>query len=105
MITMAESINYVDSIVWPIYFHLLFDKIGFRHTLFIAAAIIAVMLLIANLLLKTRFPWQMPKKLIDREAFKEVPFVLTSLGYWILFLGFYVPFFVCQCQISNLIDQ
>ena len=93
----------VGGAVWPIVYHFLFKAVGFEHSMFIAAGICAFLLVIPNLLLRTRFDWQMPKRLIDWKSFKETSFMLLSTGYILLFISFYIPYVVTQFLLAALI--
>lgn len=88
------------GIVIPVLFRTLQPTIGFRSTVHVLAAVAAVTLAVANLVMKTHLPSQPAspqgmgrrRKLLDRDSFRDAPYLLFVMGCFVCFLGMYTPF-------------
>ena len=86
-----------SRIVIPILFRTLQSRVGFGWAVRILGFLFTVTLGFSNLVMRTHLPAE-PKpaktrhKLIDKESFSDVPYLLFVSGCFVAFLGMYTPF-------------
>ena len=93
-IGLVASGGSIGSVIYPIVFHRLQPRIGFPWATRVLGFIALGTLTISILVLRTRLP--PPKKrraVLDPQAFKNVPFLLFSIGLFLAFAGLYIPIF------------
>ncbi|KAL4780273.1 MFS general substrate transporter [Aspergillus varians] len=91
---IAASGGSIGSVIFPIVFHKLIGPLGFGWTTRIIAFIALGGLLFSLTVMKPRLPPpRQARKLFDKNAFKEPPFIILSLALFTSFIGLYFPFF------------
>ncbi|KAL8796998.1 MAG: hypothetical protein Q9195_000769 [Heterodermia aff. obscurata] len=89
---IAATGGSVGGIVFPLMLQTLFPRIGFRYTTLIMALMVFFLLLLANILIRSRLP---PRRggsvLPDFRIFKDMVFTLTTLGVFFVEWGVFVP--------------
>ncbi|KAF1978444.1 MFS general substrate transporter [Bimuria novae-zelandiae CBS 107.79] len=98
---LAASGSSLGGVVYPIVFHKLLPQIGFAWTTRVIGFIILVTMLIPNLLMKVRVLPAKSRSLFDLSAFKMPAYSLMVLGFFIGFMGLYMPFFYAQLYAIN----
>ena len=84
----------LGGIVYPLTMQALFPKIGFAWTTRVIALINLVLLVVANLCIKSRLPAKKATKeaiLPDFRIFRDPVFSLTTLGVFFVEWGLFVP--------------
>lgn len=81
------------SLIFPSALQYLIPKVGFPWAVRFSALVAFVMALIANLLLKPRVFPAKPGPLVDLGAFKEMPYLLFTIGVCLYFMALYFSFF------------
>ncbi|KAF1816712.1 putative monocarboxylate permease [Eremomyces bilateralis CBS 781.70] len=83
----------IGGVVIPIMVQRLLPLVGFGWTMRIAAFIILFLLVIANLTVRSRLPpHPQPFRVMDFiEPLKEVPFAISVFGFFLFFLGMFLP--------------
>lgn len=104
---IAMTSGSIGGIIFPLMFQKLFPTVGFAWATRIVGFILAFMLVIANLLVRSRLP-QKPFSnfatsiLPDLTLFKDPPFLLITIGIFLLEWGIFVPLtYVTDYAISN----
>jgi MFS family permease len=91
-IGVSSSGAAIGGIVLPIMFRQLQPRIGFGWVNRIFGFIILAMLIATYLLLQPDHTHRRPKgPLFDPSAIRELPFVVTFVGLFFVFLGYWVP--------------
>ncbi|KAH8889987.1 monocarboxylate permease-like protein-like protein [Thozetella sp. PMI_491] len=91
-ITVAGSS--LGGIVFPIMVEHLNAKVGFAWTIRICAFLILALCLFANFTVQSRLR-HTPKPINIRDywqPFREAPFATFALGYFLFYLGFFIPY-------------
>ncbi len=96
----------LGGVVLPIMVTKLIPEIGFPWAMRSAAFTLLGMLIIANLTVKSRLEPR-PKPLVIMEfirPFKDIPFLLVTLGSWFFFFGMFLPFtyIILQAQADGM---
>lgn len=81
------------SLIFPSALQYLIPKVGFPWAVRFSALVALFMALIANLLLKPRIFPAKPGSLVDLGAFKEMPYLLFTIGVCLYFMALYFSFF------------
>lgn len=81
------------SLIFPSALQYLIPKVGFPWAVRFSALVALVMALVANLLLKPRVFPSKPGPLVDLGAFREVPYLLFTIGVCLYFMALYFSFF------------
>ncbi|KXN82192.1 Riboflavin transporter MCH5 [Leucoagaricus sp. SymC.cos] len=90
----------------PIMINRLITSLGFHNAVRINAGINAFLLIIANLVIKTRLPPRPPTKRLFKKIFSDIPYDTALLGGVLMLLGLYFPIFFIQLNsIVNGIDH
>jgi predicted MFS family arabinose efflux permease len=93
---LAASGSSLGGVVYPIVFHKLLPQIGFAWTTRVIAFIILATMLIPNVVMRVRVLPAKSRSLFDLPAFKMPAYSLMVLGFFIGFMGLYMPFFYAQ---------
>jgi MFS family permease len=92
---VAMTAGSIGGIVFPLMLQRLFPMLGFAWATRILGFILIFLLVIANLLVKSRLPKKkMPSirsVLPDMTVFKDPPFLFVTLGIFLLEWGIFVP--------------
>ena len=89
---IAATGGSVGGIVFPLMLQALFPRIGFRYSTLIMALMICFLLLLANILIRSRLPPRhVGSVLPDFRIFKDMVFTLTTLGVFFIEWGVFVP--------------
>lgn len=91
---IVASGSSLGGIIFPVMVQKLIPQVGFGWTMRICAFLILFLMIIALLTVVARIPpMPRPVKFADfYSPFKELPFVLLSLGSFLMFLGIFEPF-------------
>lgn len=81
------------SLIFPSVLQYLIPTVGFPWAVRFSALVAFFMALVANLLLKPRVFPAKPGPLVDLDAFKEVPYLLFTIGVCLYFMALYFSFF------------
>lgn len=81
------------SLIFPSILQYLIPTVGFPWAVRYSALVALVMALVANLLLKPRVFPSKSGPLVDLIAFKEVPYLLFTIGVCLYFMALYFSFF------------
>lgn len=81
------------SLIFPSALQYLIPKVGFPWAVRFSALVALVMALVANLLLKPRVLPAKPGPLVDLGAFREIPYLLFTIGVCLYFMALYFSFF------------
>ncbi|KAJ5084554.1 hypothetical protein NUU61_009133 [Penicillium alfredii] len=96
----------IGSVIYPIVFHKLIDRVGFGWTTRIIAFIALGGLCVSLAVMKMRLPPpKQARPLLDMTAFKEVPFMVLSCGLFFVFIGMYFPFFYLPSYFNNFLHS
>ncbi|KAJ8609595.1 hypothetical protein MRB53_039046 [Persea americana] len=91
---IAASGSSLGGVIYPIVFRSLQPRIGFGWATRIIGFIALATLVVVNLTVRTRVPpSQRARRLVDPAAFRNIPFVIFTLGEALAFVGLYFPFF------------
>lgn len=99
------------GIVIPIMLNKLFQsRLGFANGVRIGAAMVAVLLILANLMVRTRLPPKSARSSFSRDDLKRIltdwPYMTAMAGAFCTNLGLFFPFFYMQLwTIEHGIDQ
>ncbi|KAH0556791.1 hypothetical protein GP486_005423 [Trichoglossum hirsutum] len=90
---IVASGSATGGLVFPAIVEQLLPRIGFPWTVRVIGFIAVGTLMIVNTFMKTRLPPRRAGPLVEWAAFKEVPYVLFSIGMFLMFLGIYFAFY------------
>ncbi|KAL5378822.1 hypothetical protein DPSP01_008862 [Paraphaeosphaeria sporulosa] len=93
---LAASGSSLGGVVYPIVFHKLLPQIGFAWTTRVIGFIILATMLIPNAVMRVRVLPATSRSLIDVSAFRIPAYSLMVVGFFIGFMGLYMPFFYAQ---------
>lgn len=86
----------LGGIIYPIIFHKLEPQIGFPRTVRIMGFIVLVTLVFPVIFMKARLSPASRRRIVDLAAWQEVPYLMFGIGVFLIFMGFYIPFFYVQ---------
>ncbi|KAI1477673.1 MFS general substrate transporter [Daldinia eschscholtzii] len=86
----------IGGIVYPIAFTQIQPKIGFGWATRVLAFILLATSLIPLLVMKSKSRPGTTRSIIDRKAFKDLPYMLLNLGLCFGFMGIYIIFYFIQ---------
>lgn len=89
----------MGGVIYPIVFHELQPVIGFPWASRVIGFIALATLAVSNLVLRVRVLPTGRRKIIDPSAFRDIPFMLFSVGGAVTFCGLYCPFFYLQSYV------
>lgn len=103
---IAMTAGSIGGIIFPLMLQRLFPTIGFAWATRILGFMLLALLIVANILVKSRLP---PKKLPslssilpDLNAFKDLPYLFLTLGIFLLEWGLFVPLtYITPYVVSN----
>ncbi|KAF2687120.1 MFS general substrate transporter [Lentithecium fluviatile CBS 122367] len=103
---LAASGSSLGGVIYPIVFHKLLPQIGFAWTTRVIGFIILGTMVIPNACMRVRVLPAKTRSLLDLPAFKIPTYALTVFGFFVGFMGLYMPFFYAQVyalqrQITN----
>ena len=93
---IAASGSSLGGVIYPIVFHKLLPQIGFAWTTRVIGFIILGTMLIPNLVMRVRVLPAKSRSLFDFPVFKVPAYALMAFGFFIGFMGLYMPFFYAQ---------
>ncbi|KAH0026471.1 MFS general substrate transporter, partial [Aureobasidium melanogenum] len=90
---LAACGSSMGGIIYPIVFYRLLDQIGFGWSVRVLGFLALATLLVPIFVMKQRVKPPKARALIDTTVFKDVPFMLFTLGAMIGFIGLYTVLF------------
>jgi predicted MFS family arabinose efflux permease len=93
---IAASGSSLGGVIYPIVFHKLLPQIGFAWATRALGFIILGTMIIPNACMRVRVLPAKKRSLLDLAAFKKPSYALTVLGFFMGFMGLYMPFFYGQ---------
>ncbi|RDW70382.1 major facilitator superfamily protein-5 [Coleophoma crateriformis] len=90
---LAAAGGSLGGLIYPIVFRKLEITIGYGWATRVIGFISFGTLLVSAMVLKPRILPPKKRALLDRTAFKDMPFILFSLSLFFIFIGLYIPFF------------
>jgi MFS family permease len=95
-IGIAASGSSLGGVIYPIVFQNLLPKLGFAWTTRVLGLILLATMIIPNISMKVRVLPASSRSLFDFPAFKIPAYSLQVAGFFIGFMGLYIPFFYAQ---------
>jgi len=95
-IGIAASGSSLGGIIYPIVFHKLLPQIGFAWSTRVLGFIILGTMVIPNACMRVRVLPATSRSLIDLPAFALPAYSLQVVGFFLGFMGLYMPFFYAQ---------
>jgi MFS family permease len=92
------------SLIFPSVLQYLIPKVGFPWAVRCSALVALVMALIANLLLKPRVLPAKPGPMVDLAAFRELSYLLFTIGSCLYFMALYFSFFYVG-RFTDILDH
>lgn len=86
----------IGGVIYPIIFTRLQPRIGFPWATRVLGFIVLATQLIPFVLMKSRASPTTKYSLVDRTAFKDVPYILLNIGLIFGFMGFYIIFYYIE---------
>lgn len=96
VIGIASSGSPLAGIVFPIIFSRLEPVVGFGWATRVIAFVLLALSAVPVAFMRTRVLPSGKRSLVDRTAFKDLPFMIFAAANLFAFLGLYVPFFYSQ---------
>lgn len=93
---IAASGSSIGGVIYPIIFTSLEPRIGFAWTTRVVAFIVLGTLTVSVAVMRVRMLPSQTRRLVQPEAFKELPYTLFSVAEFFGFMGLYIPFFYVQ---------
>ncbi|KIK55203.1 hypothetical protein GYMLUDRAFT_47953 [Collybiopsis luxurians FD-317 M1] len=91
----------LGAAIYPIMLNHLFPKVGFAWAVRAQSFLFLGLLIISNLIMKTRLPAG-GKKVIDLKGIvTDVPYMICTIGSFFVFWGLFVPYFYLQLFCSK----
>ncbi|KAL8654754.1 MAG: hypothetical protein Q9226_003302, partial [Calogaya cf. arnoldii] len=100
---LAATGGSFGGIIFPLMLEALFPKVGFAWSVRLLALIFLVLLIVANLLIRTRLPPKVGGNMWpDFRIFRDVTFALTTAGVFFIEWGLFVPLsFISSYALAN----
>ncbi|KAL6705787.1 hypothetical protein ACN47E_006425 [Coniothyrium glycines] len=95
-IGIAASGSSFGGVIYPIVFHKLLPQIGFAWTTRVLGFIILATMIIPNVCMRVRVLPAKSRSLLDLRAFFVPAYSLQVAGFFLGFMGLYMPFFYAQ---------
>ncbi|OWY57886.1 MFS general substrate transporter [Alternaria alternata] len=95
-IGLAASGSSFGGVIYPIVFHKLLPQIGFAWTTRVLGFIILATMIIPNVCMRVRVLPAKSRSLLDLRAFLIPAYSLQVAGFFLGFMGLYMPFFYAQ---------
>lgn len=86
----------LGGVIYPIVFHKLLPQIGFGWTTRVLGFLILGTMMIPNVCMRVRVLPATRRSLLDLPAFKVPAYSFAVIGFFIGFMGLYMPFFYAQ---------
>ncbi|KAI3396300.1 hypothetical protein diail_12322 [Diaporthe ilicicola] len=86
----------LGGVIYPIVFEQLQPRIGFGWTVRVIGFIIFGTNIIASLFMRSRAPQSAAWTIVDRTAFRDIPYLLLNLGLVFGFMGLYIVLYYIQ---------
>lgn len=104
---LAATGGSFGGIIFPLALEALFPKVGFAWSVRLLALLFLVLLVIANLLIRTRLPLKVGGSVWpDFRIFRDVTFVLTTAGVFFIEWGLFVPLsFISSYALANGVNR
>ncbi|KAF2115827.1 major facilitator superfamily domain-containing protein [Lophiotrema nucula] len=93
---IAAAGSSLGGVIYPIMFHKLLPQVGFGWTTRIIGFMILGTMLIPNAVMRVRVLPPKKRALLDLRAFCNPAYSLDCFGFFIGFMGLYMPFFYAQ---------
>ncbi|PSN67532.1 MFS general substrate transporter [Corynespora cassiicola Philippines] len=93
---LAASGSSLGGVIYPIVFHKLLPQIGFAWTTRTIGFIILGTMFVPNVCMRVRVLPAKSRSLLDLPAFRIPAYTLNVLGFFVGFMGLYMPFFYSQ---------
>jgi phosphoglycerol transferase MdoB-like AlkP superfamily enzyme len=98
--SITDIIN-TGGIIFPIIFHQLQPRVGFGWTTRIIGFIVLLAAIIPVIGLRMRTQPSAVRKVFDVRAWRELPFIASSVFFFLVFMGAYIPPFYIQSYASD----
>lgn len=95
-IGLAASGSSFGGVIYPIVFHKLLPQIGFAWTTRVLGFIILATMIVPNVCMRVRVLPAKKRSLLDLDAFRIPAYSLNCVGFFLGFMGLYMPFFYAQ---------
>ncbi|KAH8732192.1 major facilitator superfamily domain-containing protein [Phaeosphaeriaceae sp. PMI808] len=92
-IGISASGSSFGGVIYPIVFHNLLPKIGFAWTTRVLGFLILITMIIPNVCMRVRVLPVKSRSLLDLRAFMIPAYSLQVIGFFLGFMGLYMPFF------------
>ncbi|KAI4232818.1 MAG: hypothetical protein LQ349_004774 [Xanthoria aureola] len=104
---LAATGGSFGGIIFPLALEALFPKVGFAWSVRLLALIFLVLLVIANLFIRTRLPPKVGGSVWpDFRIFRDVTFALTTAGVFFIEWGLFVPLsFISSYALANGVNM
>lgn len=93
---LAASGSSLGGVIYPIVFHKLLPQIGFAWTTRVIGFIVLGTMMIPNIIMRVRVLPAKSRNLFDFPAFTIPAYSFMVFGFFIGFMGLYMPFFYAQ---------
>ncbi|KAF2866011.1 major facilitator superfamily domain-containing protein [Massariosphaeria phaeospora] len=93
---LAAAGSSLGGVIYPIMFHKLLPQIGFAWTTRAIGFMILGTMVIPNICMRVRVLPPTTRKMLDVSAFRIPAYTLDVLGFFVGFMGLYMPFFYAQ---------
>ncbi|KAF2203387.1 MFS general substrate transporter [Delitschia confertaspora ATCC 74209] len=93
---LAAAGSSIGGVLYPIIFHKLLPRIGFAWTTRVIGFIILATMIIPNAVMQVRVLPATKRALLDLSAFRQPSYVFNVVGFFVGFVGLYMPFFYSQ---------
>ncbi|KAF2133619.1 MFS general substrate transporter [Dothidotthia symphoricarpi CBS 119687] len=95
-IGIAASGSSVGGVIYPIVFKELLPRIGFAWTTRVLGFLILGTMIVPNAVMRTRVLPAKSRSLLDLPAFTIPAYAFQAMGFFLGFIGLYMPFFYAQ---------
>ncbi|KAI9814286.1 MAG: hypothetical protein M1832_005926 [Thelocarpon impressellum] len=92
-ISIAATGSATGGVVFPVIVRQLLPRIGFSWTLRALGFVMLAVVVVTNALMRPRLPPRRTGPLVEWTALKELPYVLFSVGMFLVFWGLYFAFY------------
>ena len=90
---ITASAGSVAGVTFPIIFHALESRVGFYWAMRLMGFLALATLTVAGLILRPRVMPISKRSLLEPQALKDPPYLLFSIGLFLIFVGLYIPSF------------
>jgi len=96
VIGIAAAGSSLGGVIYPIVFHKLISQIGFAWTTRVLGFIVLATMIVPNVCMRVRVLPAESRSLLDLRAFLMPSYSLMVAGFFLGFMGLYMPFFYAQ---------